>query len=155
MRNPNINGLCFRENPRYFGQTMFDLRKIQTGREIPELDVLSIYYILKNRAKKYIASYELDRLYPEKHMPKTIWNKIGSKYFLFPDPRKVSFTSGIFTGNDDGPIWAQDEYGRLPDNKNPEIKRKRDKEWGTFNEFKKTWESIYGPLNQDELRKYF
>ena len=154
VRNPSTNRLRIRENPRYFAQTMFDLRKIQTGRKISEQDILSINYIIKNRAKRYIASPEKEWLYPEKHMAKTLWNKLGSKHFLMPDPRKVSFSTGIFMGNDKGPVWAQDEYGRIPNDNDPQVKKKRDKEWQAFQTAKRSWDSIYGPLDIEELHKY-
>ncbi len=155
VRNPKINGLKLRENPRYFAQTIFDIRKVQTGREIEEKDVLAINYIIKRRSKRYIASPEKEWLYPEKHMAKTVWwNKLGSKHFLMPDPRKVSFSTGIYMGGDKGPVWAQDEYGRIPNDKDPQVKRKRDKEWQAFQASKRSWDSIYGPLNIEELRKY-
>jgi len=154
VRNPKANGLKTRENPRYFQPSVFDLRKIQTEREIPTKDVLAINYILKNRAKRYVAAYEKRWLFPEKEMSTTNWNKLGTKYFLFPDPRKVSFTTGFFAGNDDGPTWAQDEYGRIPDDENANVKRLRDKEWTAFHRFQEAWDSMHGPLSDEEFRKY-
>lgn len=154
VRNPKANGLRIRENPRYFEQTMFDLRKIQTGRQVSETDVLAINYILKNRAKRYIASHRKEWLYPERDMDITMWNKLGSKYFLFPDPRKVSFTTGFFAGNDRGPTFSQDEYGRIPNDNDPNVRRKRDKEWKSFHDFKDAWDAMYGPLSREEFVKY-
>ena len=136
-------------------ESMFDIRKVQTGRKIPEGDVIAINHIIKTRARRNIAAAVKDWLYPENHIGKTMWNKFGSKYFLMPDPRKVSFTTGIFAGNDNGPTWAQDEYGRIPDDKDIIVRKKRDKEWATFQAFKRSWESIYGKLTAEELRKLF
>ena len=155
VRNPKVNVLRLRENPRYFEQSMFDIRKVQTGRKIPEGDVIAINHIIKTRARRYIAAADKDWLYPENHIGKAIWNKLGGKYFLMPDPRKVSFSTGIFAGNDNGPTWAQDEYGRIPDDKDIIVRKKRDKEWATFQAFKRSWESIYGKLTAEELRKLF
>lgn len=153
VRNPNCNTLKIRENPRYFAETMIDLRKVQTRRELPEDDVIAINYIIKNRAKRYIASPVKDWLYPEKQTRKRLWNKLGTKYFLMPDPRKVRFTSGIFAGNDNGPTWAQDEYGRMPNDEDPVMKKKRDEEFRTFHAFRDSWDRLYGPLTKEELSK--
>ena len=56
MRNPNVSPLKVRENPRYFGQGLFDLRKIQRGREIDEDEVLAINHVLKSNATRYVAA---------------------------------------------------------------------------------------------------
>jgi hypothetical protein len=134
---------------------MIDLRKVQTCREISEEDVIVINFIIKNRARRYIAAPVKEWLYPEKQTRKRLWSKLGSKYFLMPDPRKISFTTGIFTGNDNGPTWAQDEYGRIPNDKDPNIKKKRDKEFKTFHAFQHNWDRLYGPLTKEELSKYW
>jgi len=86
VRDPWANPLKKRENMRYFADTIFDLRKIQVDRQIPESQVRAINYILKTRARRYIAAAEKDWLYPECHMPTTMWNKLGDRFFLMPDP---------------------------------------------------------------------
>jgi len=155
VRNPKINPLKLRENPRYFEETIKDLRRIQTGREISEQDVLSINYILKNRAKKYIASHSEVDLYPEKYLCKKMWNKLGSKHFLFPDPRKIHFSTGTYVGQKDGSVWAQDEYGRIPNDKSRTVNLNRDKEWLAFHSFRRSWDGMYGPLTKEELKELY
>jgi hypothetical protein len=68
VRNPKVSPLKVRENPRYFGQGLFDLRKIQRGREIDEDEVLAINHVLKSNATRYIAAPVEEWLYPEKRL---------------------------------------------------------------------------------------
>jgi len=55
----------FRENSRYYDQTMKHVGDIQYGRELEEDEVLRINHILKQRATRYIAAVDRDWLYPE------------------------------------------------------------------------------------------
>jgi len=82
-----------------------------------------------------------------------MWNKLGSKYFLMPDPRKVSFTTGVFLGGKKGSTWKQDEYGRIPNDHDKTVKKNRDKEWRTFQAYKDSWNAIYRELTSKELLK--
>ncbi len=154
VRNPGSNPLKIRTNPRYFGQTLFDIRKVQVGRQIPENDVININYISKNRARRYIAAPEKEWLYPERHVRAKEWNNLGDRFFLMPDPRKVSFTTGIFVGWKDGSSWGIDEYGRHPSNSNSEEKKQRDVEMESFQRAKKDWDKEFGSLSGDEMRQY-
>lgn len=155
VRNPWSNQCKPRVNPRYFADTMIDIRKVQTGRQITEAEVCAINYILKTRAKRYIAAADKDWLYPERHLKTTMWNKLGDRFFLMPDPRKVSFTSGIVVGWDDKPSWAVDEYGRPMNDKDPKAQKLRDEEWDTCQKAKRLWDQKFGRLTQDEMIRYF
>jgi len=155
VRNPNINPMKVRQNPRYYAETMFDLRKVQTGRQVSEDYVRAINYVLKRRAKRYIAAGKEEWLNPERHLSTTLWNKLGGKIFLMPDPRKVSFTTDFVVGLKDGGAWGHDEYGRLSDENDPAVKRLREKEWETFQASKRSWDSMFGPLSREEMIKYF
>jgi hypothetical protein len=152
VRNPGVNPLRGRENPRTFANTMWDIRKVQTGREISERDVQAINFILKSRAKRYIAAGEEDWLYPERHLRSTMWNKLGSKFFLMPDPRKVSFTTGIFIGGGRGGAWGQDEYGRAPRDDDPAVRRLRNAEFDAHQKHKELWDQKFGELPPGDFR---
>jgi hypothetical protein len=139
VRNPKVNPLKVRENPRYFEQAMFDLRKVQRGREIGEAEVVAINYVLKKGARRYIAAGEKDWLYPERKMASTFWPKLGGSHFLHPDPRRVSFSTEIIVGYKDGSTYGQNEYGHHSfDNKR--AKALRDVEWETFEAAKRAWD---------------
>lgn len=154
VRDPQSNPLKERVNPRYFQETIFDLRKIQTGRQISEEYVLAINYVLKSRVKRYIAASREDWLYPERKLKSTFWSKLGGKLFLMPDPRKVSFTTGFMAGYKNKPAFRQDEYGRLPDDDNPNVQKLRRREFDAHQKAKESWNDIYGPLGIEDWKKY-
>ena len=139
VRNPKAKPLKVRENPRYFGQGLFDLRKIQRDREIDEEGVLAINHILKSSAAKYIASDVEESLYPERRLKQKLWSKLNDSYFLGPDPRKVSFTTGIFSGGGSGPSLGTNEYGHYNID-HPRAKALRAIEWKTFQAAKGAWD---------------
>jgi hypothetical protein len=85
----------FRENPRYYDQTMKHLGEIQYGRELEEDEVLRINYILKKRATRYLAAVDREWLYPERHASTTEWTALDDDWFLLPHLWKVGFTGGI------------------------------------------------------------
>jgi hypothetical protein len=154
VRDPKINPTKRRVNPRYFRNTVLDLRKIQTGRQIDENYVRNINYVIKSRAKRYVAAGEREWLYPEKHLRTRMWNKLGGTDFLMPNPRKVSFSTQFLAAFKDGSAWGQDEYGRQSDDNDPAVQRLRQRELASFYAAKKAWDSKYGPLDRDEWRKY-
>lgn len=154
VRNPWANPMKPRENPRSFAPTIFDVRHIQTGRAMSEREVLAVNYILKCRARRYIAAAEREWLYPEKRLPSTMWNKLGDRFFLMPDPRKMTFSTEIVVGYKDGGAWGMDEYGRSPRREDANVQRLRDAEWNTFHKHKRLWEAKFGKLSREELRKY-
>lgn len=139
VRNPKVNPLKSRENARYFGQGLFDLRKIQRGREIDEDEVLTINYVLKSNATRYIAAPVEEWLYPEQRLKQKFWNKLGGKFFLCPDPRKIPFTTGIITGGGGNPSFGTNEYGHYNID-DPRAKKLRNIEWTTFQAAKQAWD---------------
>ncbi len=152
VRNPGVNPVRPRENPRAYEQTMFDMRTVQTGRQLVERDVQAINYIIKTRARRFIAAGEKDWLYPEKYIGRTMWNKLGDKFFLMPDPRKVQFTTEIVMGFKGGGGLGFDEYGRQPNRKDAEVVGLREKEWKTFHKHQQLWESKFGVLSREQLQ---
>lgn len=139
VRNPKVNPLKVRENPRYYGQGMFDLRKVQRGREIDENEVIAINHVLKTHATRYVAATTEEWLYPERRLKEKFWSKLGGPYFLRPDPRKVSFTTAIFSGGGKGPSLGTNEYGHY-DLDNPRAEALRKVEWKTFQGAKEAWD---------------
>ena len=119
----------FRENSRYYDQTMKHVGEIQYGRELEEDEVLRINYILKKRATRYVAAVDREWLYPERAVSMTEWSALDDDWFLLPHLWKVSFTTGIFAGGDNGPTFAADEYGRHPWERRYDDERQRDREW--------------------------
>lgn len=150
VRNPKISRLTKRENPRFFANTIMFAGNVQTGRQIGEEDVLAINYIMKVRARRYIAAGREEWLYPEQRLKRKMWDRLGGKFFLMPDPRKVSFSTGIFVGWRDGRSSGWDEYGRQPDDEDPRIEAQRQREWKTFHEAQREWDLRFGKLEPGE-----
>jgi hypothetical protein len=115
---------------------MFDLRSIQTDRELEEDEVRRINFILKRRATRYIASAEEEWLYPEKFASVTHWSKLDHDWFLFPNLYNVTFSGGFAVGYNDGSSWAADEYGRTPRHRDYQNKAQLDREFATFEKAK-------------------
>jgi len=155
VRNPTVKPTKIRENPRSFADTMFDLRKIQTGRQISEEYVQAINFVLKSRAGRYIAAAKVEWLYPERIWGKVLWSKIGGRHFLMPDPRKVMFTTAKVASFRDGGVFAKDEYGRTLNDDDSRVIRKREREWNAFQSSKQQWDAEFGVLDRKELSKYW
>lgn len=155
VRDPWANPLKPRVNARAYQNTMFDLRKVQRGRQISEHDVRAINYILKTGARRFIAASEREWLYPEKHFAKTMWNKLGDNFFLMPDARKVSFTTDIVMGFRGGTSMALDEYGRTGGQRVGDMDAHRRHEFKTLEKHKRRWEQKFGELSREELREFF
>jgi Protein of unknown function (DUF4238) len=139
VRNPWANPSRPRVNARAYQTAMFDLQGIQTERALTENEVTRINFILKKRATRYIASAEEDWLYPERHLSTTHWSKLDEDWFLMPNLYKVSFSSGIVAGWDDGSSWASDEYGRKRSDPDYQNKQQSSKEWLTAQKAKLAW----------------
>jgi hypothetical protein len=139
VRNPWSNPGRPRVNARSYQTAMFDLRQIQTDRELTKDEVTKINFILKKRATRYIASAEKAWLYPEQHLSTTHWSKLDDDWFLMPNLYKVPFSSGIVAGWDDGSSWAADEYGRKRSNPDYQNERQRREEWTTARRAKLEW----------------
>ena len=138
-RDPWRNPRHTRTNARSFDNTMFDLRSIQTDRELDEDEVRRINFILKRRATRYIAAAEEGWLYPEKSASVTHWSKLDEDWFLFPNLYKVNFSGGMVMGYKDGSAWAGDEYGRSPSHPEYQDKSQFKKEWDSAQKAKFAW----------------
>jgi len=139
VRNPKVNPLNIRENPRYYAPAHFDLRKVQRGHAFEEQEVVAINHILKCHAKRYIAASNPEWLYPERALTERNWPKLGGHRFaLQPDPRLVSFTTATISGGPKG-SWGYNEYGHF-DLDGPKATALRKVEWKTFEAAKQAWD---------------
>jgi hypothetical protein len=127
---------------------------VQTRRQISENYVRTINYVLKKRARRFIAAANKEWLYPEQFLKETMWNKLGGRFFLMPDPRKVTFSTQFMVGYKDGRAWGADEYGRQSRDDDPKIKALRDAEWQTFEKAKRAWDTAFGELPREEWLRY-
>lgn len=83
-------------------------------RNLSELEVRQINFIIKSRANRYVGAANKDWLYPEQYVSKSDWNTYGDGYLLMPDPRSVHYGGETFIGWKDGTSTAFDAYGRRP-----------------------------------------
>lgn len=144
-RDPYGNPLKERPHSQLFRPSMFKYNDIQTGRFLTEKEVITINYILKSRAHRYIAAAKRDWLYPEKHMKGIRWDNIGKSYMLMPDPRSMTFSSGIVIGYENRRGDAFDEYGRKPWHDDYQDKERFEYEWEAFHAFQGEYARLFGP----------
>lgn len=139
VRNPDLNPLQSRINARLFDEAMFDLRAVQTGRQLEEDEVLRINYILKKRAHRYIAAGEQEWLYPEEFASATHWSRLDDDWFLFPHLFKVTFSGGTAVGYRDGSSMAWDEHGRRRDQRGYRDEKLHQAEWKSHLKAQREW----------------
>jgi hypothetical protein len=144
VRDPYGDAKKPRPNPDFFRPAMFNFTEIQTGRILTEEEVWEINYIIKQRARRYIAAATKDWLYPEKHMPRRRWDQLGGGYLLMPDPRSVSFTTQYVIGYKDNTGEAFDEYGRRPGQHGFGDERRRRREHDTALAFQGEYARVFG-----------
>jgi len=95
----------------------FDLRTVQTQRQLSEDEVVRINTILKQRASHFMVASKKEWLYPEDSVPQAVaWAKLNDDWFLMPNPYKVGFKTGFVAGGfpDGRSPLAFDEHGRRP-----------------------------------------
>ncbi len=114
VRNPYGNAKARRPNPALFRTAMFNFLSIQTGRELDEIEVNQINYIIKRRAHQFVAAAKEEWLFPENAIPSTHWRNLDDRYLLMPDPRCMTLGGEIIVGYKGGRSAAFDEYGRRP-----------------------------------------
>lgn len=114
VKNPYQSEVGLRPNPDLFRGAIFKFLEIQTLRTLTEQEVREINFIIKSRARRYIAAGKEEWLYPENYVSKSDWNTFGHGYLLMPDPRAVYLGGDIYIGYKDGSSTAFDPYGRRP-----------------------------------------
>jgi hypothetical protein len=112
-RDPNsVNPTISRTNPRYFAQTITRWDIVIRDRKLTPEEVCAINYIIKTRARKYIAGARLEWLYPEKYLTEMEWTNLR-KVALPANDKIWQFGGEIYVGGKNGKLaWYQDEFGR-------------------------------------------
>jgi Protein of unknown function (DUF4238) len=144
-RNPYGNASRLRPHPNPLRTAMFNFTHIQTRRQLSDVEVNQINFIIKKRAYRYVAAAEEEWLYPERHIPSEHWRKLNDRYLLMPDPRSVTFGGEVLVGYKGGGAEAFDEYGRRPWHKSYKDKTLADGEWRTFRAFQGEYARLFGP----------
>lgn len=163
-----VDPISGRINPRFFSQTMTRWDTVIRDRKLKPEEVCTINYILKKRARKYIAAGKKEWLYPEKMFSNNEWKSLR-KILLPPENKLYQFGGEIYVGGKDGKlIWYQDAYGRRhtrrEDENDPIQKlsiRKRNvilineilKIFGFYEG--KSWDDFRKELSDDRIKKLY
>ena len=145
LRNPFGDPLAVRPNPKLFRPTVFSFLEIQTGRELSEIEIQEINFIIKRRAHRYVSAAEKEWLYPERVLRNIGWYTLGGGDLFMPDPRSASFTTGIMVGYDNDIAEAYDPYGRMPGQPGYDDKVQSAKENQTFQAAQGVFAKKHGP----------
>lgn len=146
VRNPYQNPVGSRPNPDLFRAGMFYVLGVQVGRMFTEKEVREVNFIIKSRARRYVAAGEEDWLYPEMHVSKSDWARFGYGYLLMPDPRSVSFSTGILLGFNDGNSTGYDAYRRRPGDRNYRREESNGPdEFYSLHKFRRDFARLFGP----------
>jgi hypothetical protein len=142
-KNPFQNGMVRRPNINPYRPTVFNYTQIQVDRHLSEDEVRQFNFILKNKAQRYIAAYKKEWLYPERHVNPNGWKDFGDGLLMLPDPRSLNVGGNVFVGFNDGSSYAQDQWGRPPDDSRP-----NDVEWNTLHKIQGIFAHKFGPLRR-------
>ena len=155
VRNPYQSGVGRRPNPNPLRPAIFKYLDIQTHRSLSEQEVREINFIIKSRAFQYIAAGREERLYPEKFVSKSDWNKYGNGLLLMPDPRSVEYKSEVIFGFKNGAYDAFDEYGRKPwEQGYSGHNRYVGDDVATFQRFKGDFAYLFGPKRRGRVASF-
>ena len=113
----DTDGMKKRTNARFFDDTIANYNDIHRGRKLDRESVLSINYIMKKRANKYIAAAKEEWLYPERFITIKSWSDLD-KILISDKFKSMGYPGEIFMGGENGKlIMTQDEFGRKPKTK--------------------------------------
>jgi hypothetical protein len=153
-RNPYGNACKLRPNPQPFRQTIFRFTDIQTGRQLQEIEVKQINYIIKRRAHRYVAAAQEDWLYPDRDLPTTHWRILDDRYLFMPDPRDLHLGGEVMIRYKDGRSAAFDEYGRRPWQADYKKTDQGDDEERTLYGFQGEYARLFGPKRRGQSETY-
>ncbi len=109
VKDPATNPLEKRTFARNFRNSIVRTDAFIRTRKLSDLDVTRINFILKARARRYIAADEDESLYPETVIEET-WQNL--RKVLLPEDETWRFGGELYVGFDDGRVHYQDAFGR-------------------------------------------
>jgi len=105
-----VDLLTNRTHARHFGPTISRFDTMIRSRKLKPEHVKTINYILKARARRYVAATNKEWLFPEVNLQDS-WEEVG-KVLLPPKNELYHFGGEIYVGYEDGSTYYQDEFGR-------------------------------------------
>ena len=124
-KNPSTGPLEKRTFARNFRQTMTRVDAFIRTRKLTGQEVAQINFVIKARARRYIAAGRKEWLYPEKTVSQP-WGELR-KVFLPPKDGMFHFGGEIFVKYESGDVHYQDEFGRTEKPRDFLIKKLPDK----------------------------
>jgi hypothetical protein len=109
-RVPSTGPLEKRTFARNYRNSMVSTEKFIRTRKLSGQEVVRINYILKARARRYIAASRREWLYPEEAVSDA-WADLR-KVLLPPESELWNFGGEMYARFDDGHVYYQDEFGR-------------------------------------------
>jgi len=146
LRNPYSNPLERRPHPVLLRDAApFNWTNIQTQRMLSEEEVIEINYVIKSRAKRYIAAANKEWLYPEDTLGEKRWENLGNGYLFMPEPRIVQYSTETGIGYSKGYSEAFDPYGRKKGHREYGKEKEDDIEWASFQLHQCEFARVFGP----------
>lgn len=109
-KDPSTNPLEKRTFARNYRSSMVRTDAFIRTRKFSSQEVAQVNYVLKARARRYIAAGRREWLYPEKNIS-AAWSEIR-KTLLPPEDGLWHFGGEMFARFEDGSIYYQDQFGR-------------------------------------------
>jgi len=110
-QNPKLSDpKVYRANANPFRQTLARIDNTICVRELKDDEVAHINFIIKSRARKYLAAQDKEWLYPEKIVGGS-WVEVG-KVLLPPSNELWQYGGEVFGQYKDGRHFYHDAYGR-------------------------------------------
>ena len=109
-RDPSTSPLDKRTFARNYRNSMVRTDAFIRSRKLSSREVAQINYVLKARARRYIAAGRKEWLYPEKSVSEP-WGELR-KTFLPPEDELWHFGGELYAKFEDGHVHYQDEFGR-------------------------------------------
>ena len=125
-----------------------------TGRELNEVEINQINFIIKKRAYRYVAAAEEAWLYPERNIPSEHWRKLDDRYLLMPDPRSVTVSEEIIIGYDNRRADSFDSYGRRPGQAGFKDESLAERERKTHYAFQGEYARIFAPKRRGTSHRF-
>ena len=115
-----------RTNPRYFAPSLARTDAFIRCRSLTDSEVEQINFIIKSRAKRYVAAHEKGWLFPENRVSAP-WSDLN--LVLRPPEKELHrFGGEIFVEYKDGSVHYQDAFGRTTSN-HDHLKKKPPSGW--------------------------
>ena len=108
-KDPSSKPTEKRTFPRAFRQSLVRTDAFIRTRFLSDIEVAQVNFVLKARARRYVAAGRMEWLYPERLVTEP-WDRIRD--VLLPTDELYRFGGEIYAGYDDGRTHYQDAFGR-------------------------------------------